>query len=115
MRNKRRNHSSKFKAKVALAAFKGDKTVVELSRQFEVHRMKTVDLNIRPVYHRLEARVRAHVFICVLAYYCGVAHARGVGSFDVLRRRPSACRESSRLGGSTCGEVRKCRTQGGHE
>ena len=37
MRNKRRNHSSKFKAKVALAAFKGDKTVVELSRQFEVH------------------------------------------------------------------------------
>ena len=31
--------------------------------------IKTVDLNIRPIYHRLEARVRAHVFICVLAYY----------------------------------------------
>ena len=37
MRNKRRNHSPKFKAKVALAAFKGDKTIAELSRQFEVH------------------------------------------------------------------------------
>ena len=37
MRNKRRNHSRKFKAKVALAAFKGDKTIAELSRQFEVH------------------------------------------------------------------------------
>ena len=37
MRNKKRNHSPKFKAKVALAAFKGDKTIAELSRQFEVH------------------------------------------------------------------------------
>ena len=37
MRNKRRNNSSKFRAEVALAAFKGDKTVAELSRQFGVH------------------------------------------------------------------------------
>lgn len=37
MRNKKRNHSPKFKAKVALAAFKGDKTIAELSQQFEVH------------------------------------------------------------------------------
>ena len=36
MRNKRRNHSRKFRAEVALAAFKGDKTVAELSRQFGV-------------------------------------------------------------------------------
>ena len=33
----RRNHSSAFKAKVALAAIKGDKTIVELSEQFDVH------------------------------------------------------------------------------
>ena len=33
----RRNHSSTFKAKVALAAIKGDKTLVELSEQFDVH------------------------------------------------------------------------------
>ena len=77
--------------------------------------IKTVDLNIRPIYHGLEARVRAHVFICVLACYCGVAHAQGVGSFDVLRRRSSTCRESSQLGGMTCREVRKRRTRGGHE
>lgn len=31
--------------------------------------IKTVDLKIRPVYHRLEQRVRAHVFLCMLAYY----------------------------------------------
>jgi hypothetical protein len=31
--------------------------------------IKTVDLNIRPVYHWLADRVRAHVFLCMLAYY----------------------------------------------
>jgi transposase len=31
--------------------------------------LKTVDLKIRPVYHYLEDRVRAHVFLCMLAYY----------------------------------------------
>jgi len=31
--------------------------------------MKTTDLNVRPIHHRLEDRVRAHVFLCMLAYY----------------------------------------------
>lgn len=31
--------------------------------------LKTVDLKVRPIYHRLEQRVRAHVFLCTLAYY----------------------------------------------
>lgn len=31
--------------------------------------LKTVDLHIRPIHHRLENRVRAHVFLCMLAYY----------------------------------------------
>ncbi|MBM3564456.1 MAG: IS3 family transposase [Alphaproteobacteria bacterium] len=33
----RRTHSPAFKAKVALAAFKGEKTLVELAQQFDVH------------------------------------------------------------------------------
>ena len=33
----RRNHTAAFKAKVALAAIKGDKTLAELSQQFDVH------------------------------------------------------------------------------
>ena len=33
----RRNHSPAFKAKVALAAVKGDKTLAELAQQFDVH------------------------------------------------------------------------------
>ena len=31
--------------------------------------IKTVDLQVRPVYHWLADRVRAHVFLCMLAYY----------------------------------------------
>jgi len=31
--------------------------------------MKTVDLQVRPVYHYAERRVRAHIFLCMLAYY----------------------------------------------
>jgi transposase len=37
MSNKRRNHSPEFKAKVALAAAKGDKTTAELVSQYGIH------------------------------------------------------------------------------
>ncbi len=37
MRRPRRNHSATFKAKVALAALKGDRTLAELAVQFDVH------------------------------------------------------------------------------
>jgi hypothetical protein len=31
--------------------------------------LKGMDLKIRPIHHRVEERVRAHIFICMLAYY----------------------------------------------
>jgi len=31
--------------------------------------LKTVDIEVRPIHHRLSQRVRAHVFLCMLAYY----------------------------------------------
>jgi transposase-like protein len=36
-RRPRRNHTPAFKAKVALAAIKGDRTITELAEQFDVH------------------------------------------------------------------------------
>jgi len=49
MRRKRRNHSSAFKAKVALAAIKGDRTMAELSEQFDVHANQIQDWRRRLV------------------------------------------------------------------
>ena len=37
MKTQRRKHSAAFKAKVALAALKGDKTIAELSSLYQVH------------------------------------------------------------------------------
>ena len=36
-RRTRRNHSSAFKAKVALVAMKGEKTVAEIAKHYDVH------------------------------------------------------------------------------
>lgn len=51
-------------AEATVRAYKG-LSVVE--RAFRC--LKTVDLKVRPICHRLEGRVRAHVFLCMLAYY----------------------------------------------
>ena len=37
MRRKRRNHSSDFKAKVAIAALKSEQTLAEIAEQFDAH------------------------------------------------------------------------------
>ena len=42
-RRPRRNHSPAFKAKVALAAIKGEKTLAELAQQFDVHPNQITD------------------------------------------------------------------------
>jgi transposase-like protein len=42
-RRKRRNHTSAFKAKVALAAMNGDRTVAEIAQQYEVHPNQVAD------------------------------------------------------------------------
>ena len=43
------------------------KRLSEVERAFRSY--KTVDLKVRPIYHHLADRVRAHVFLCMLAYY----------------------------------------------
>ncbi len=52
----------------------GPAAVVRAYKQLKVNehafkQMKAPELAIRPVHHRLEDRVRCHVFLCMLAYY----------------------------------------------
>jgi DDE family transposase len=49
------------------AAVRSYKSLALVERAFRA--LKTVDLMVRPVYHWLAERVRAHVFLCLLAYY----------------------------------------------
>jgi hypothetical protein len=44
-RRPRRNHTPVFKAKVALAAVRGEKTLAELAQQFDVHPRGTAEAN----------------------------------------------------------------------
>lgn len=43
------------------------KQLANVERAFRT--LKTVDLEVRPIHHRLADRVRAHVLLCMLAYY----------------------------------------------
>ena len=43
------------------------KQLKEVERGFRT--LKGPELEIRPIHHRLEGRVKAHVFLCMLAYY----------------------------------------------
>jgi transposase len=43
------------------------KSLAHVERAFRT--MKTVDLEVRPIYHWKDDRIRAHVFLCMLAYY----------------------------------------------
>jgi hypothetical protein len=51
----------------AAATVRSYKSLAQVERAFRS--MKTVDLEIRPVFHWTAPRVRAHVLLCMLAYY----------------------------------------------
>jgi hypothetical protein len=48
-------------------AVRGYKRLADVEQAFRS--LKSADLRVRPIYHRVENRVRAHVFLCMLAYY----------------------------------------------
>lgn len=48
-------------------AVRSYKLLSQVERAFRS--MKTMDLKVRPIHHHLEKRVRAHIFLCMLAYY----------------------------------------------
>jgi hypothetical protein len=51
----------------ATATVKAYKQLARVERAFRC--LKTVDIEVRPIHHRRPHRVRAHVFLCMLAYY----------------------------------------------
>jgi transposase len=51
----------------AASAVRAYKSLAQVEQAFRSY--KTVDLKVRPIYHRLAQRVKAHVFLCMLAYY----------------------------------------------
>ena len=80
-----------------LAAPEVVRSYKDLSRAERAFRsLKTVDLEIRPIHHRLPDRVRAHVLLCMLAYYVEW-HMRQVLApvlFDDHQRDAAAARTS---------------------
>ena len=56
--------ATQLDAEATVRAYKGLSVVERAFRSY-----KTVDLKVRPIYHYTADRVRAHVFICMLAYY----------------------------------------------
>ncbi len=56
--------SETFPSESAVRAYKD---LAKVERSFRC--MKTIDLKVRPIYHWLDNRIRAHVFLCMLAYY----------------------------------------------
>ncbi len=51
----------------AAACVRNYKSLANVERAFRS--LKTMDLKVRPIHHRLADRVRAHIFLCLLAYY----------------------------------------------
>ncbi len=76
--------------------------------------IKTVQLEVRPVYHKLDRRIRSHVFLCMLAYYLqwhmkqrwaplfaqdGTGKDRGWSFANVLERLKALRQERVKLNG----------------
>jgi transposase len=59
--------SVKPEAFTSQEAVKAYKDLSKVERAFRS--IKTVDLKVRPIFHWLDDRIRAHVFLCMLAYY----------------------------------------------
>lgn len=62
-----------IRTSVAEADMSAERTVLNYKRLAEIERgfrtLKGIDLSVRPIRHRLEGRVKAHILLSMLAYY----------------------------------------------
>ena len=68
------------------------KSLAQVERAFRS--LKGIDLRIRPIHHRTEDHVRAHIFLCMLAYYVEWHMRRALAPllFDDEELRPDRAR-----------------------
>jgi transposase len=97
-----------IRTNVAAKTLSPEDTVLSYKRLAQVERafrsLKTVDIKLRPIHHHLATRVRAHVLICMLAYYVEWHMRRALAPmlFDdddkaaAARRRKSAVAKAQR-------------------
>ena len=95
------------------------KSLASVERAFRS--LKTVDLDIRPIFHWVSPRVRAHVFLCMLAYHLewhmrqalapmlfddhDRVAAEALRSSPVAKARPSpAAKRKAKIGRASCRE-----------
>ena len=83
--------AAELDAPAVVAAYKNLKYV---ERDFR--HIKSDDLDLRPVFHRLEERVKAHVLICMLACYLTWHLRTGVGTADLHRPEPAPAGQPGR-------------------
>jgi len=102
----------RLSAKDTVRSYKNLGQVEQVFRGF-----KGIDIRVRPIYHREDPRVRAHVFLCLLAYYVEWHMRRALGSvlFDdeeltanrktrdpVAKAKPSASVQRKKAQRTTC-------------
>ena len=73
------NAPGRIALQTRFSAIRPDPLIYERHREWDIERafrsLKTVDLEVRPIFHWASPRVKAHVLLCMLAYY-GAPHAR---------------------------------------
>ena len=108
-----------IRTSVAAETLSPEDTVLSYKRLAQVERafrsLKTVDIKLRPIHHHLATRVRAHVLICMLAYYVEWHMRRALAPmlFDDDDRAAAAHRRKSAVAKAQRSEKaeRKARTK----
>ena len=80
----------KLSAEAAVGAYK---SLAQVERAFRT--MKGVDIKIRPIHHWLDDRVKAHVFLCMLAYYVEFHMRRALAPMLFAEHAPEARKRKS--------------------
>ena len=78
----------------ALGVVTAYKTLARVERDFR--HIKADDLDLRPVFHRLEKRVKGHMLICMLAAYLTWYLRKASAPLAFTRRGPAAARKPRR-------------------